>query len=187
MKKILNVFKKDNQLETCKFAPYKIYNEILQSDYDNYFKAIKETKKYIYEQCNRKDNTDEILKLYKKQYNAYKHARIQLKDFLISASGFVFTMILNRFSEINLTLNFNLSDSNIIVNIINLVFQLLPPIMGFAFFVAISIYWIKYIIKFLINFSDYYDVYVTPYLCNMMYDRLKSEGFDPPKIPFDNL
>lgn len=187
MKNILKNFKKNNQLESCKFLPYKKYNEILQKDCDNYFKAIKETKKYIYEQCNRKDNTNEILKLYKKQYNTYKHARMPLKDLLISVSGVVIAMIINKFSEINFTLNFNLSDSNIVVNIINLIFQLIPPIIGFVLIVALSINWIKYILKSLINFSDCYDVYITPYLCNMMYNRLKSEGFDPPKIPFDNL
>lgn len=178
------IINNNNQIQNIEFSPQSKFNELKSNK--KLSVAIKETKKYIHEQCNRKDNTDEILALYKKQYNANKYARNHLKELIISSSTFVFTMLITKISDFDFSVESNFTGNNIIVDIINYFFKILPLLIGVAAFVFMAAYWIKYIIKTLFNFSSLYDLYVLPYLCDMMYNRLKSEGFNPPKIPIDD-
>lgn len=176
---------KNNQIQNLEFAPQLKFNELKSSEKMSV--AIKKTKEYIYEHCNRKDNTDEILEMYRKQFNANKYARNHLKELIISSSTFVFTMIITKISDFDFSVESNFTGNNVIIDTINYIFQILPILIGVAALVFMSAYWIKYIIKTLFNFSSLYDIYILPYLCDMMYKRLKSEGFDPPKIPLDDL
>lgn len=185
MPKKLKEIKNNNQLQNIEFAPGAKFDELISCK--GLSIAIKETKKYIYEQCNRKDNTDEILNLYKKQYNAIKYARGRLKEVLISSSSFILTMIFTKFSSLSFSIEFEREKVNDIINVINLLLQGIPIVFALAFFILTITYWVKFMIKTWTDFSSLYDLYILPYLCDMMYKRLKSEGYDPPKIPLDDL
>lgn len=179
------ILSRNKQIQNFEFAPQLKFNEL--NNKEELSVAIKRTKEYIHDQCNRKDNTDEILEMYRKQFNANKYARNHLKELIISSSTFVFTMIITKISDFDFSVESNFSGTNAIIDIINYIFQILPILIGVAALVFMSAYWIKYIIKTLFNFSSLYDIYILPYLCDMMYNRLKSEGFNPPQIPFDSL
>lgn len=154
--------------------------------------AIKQTKTMIREFCNRKDNTKEAVELYKKLYNANKHLRFRLRDFLISVATLTMSYIFTKFTEqserLNELLNVSLSQEqsiNTSIYIGSIITFIISYAVLFVSFLLLALYVAKYIIKSLRNISSDYDIYIMPFLCDMLYERLKSEGLKPLKIEFD--
>lgn len=180
------IISKNNQIQNLEFSPQLKFNELKSSGEMSV--AIKKTKEYIHEQCNRKDNTYEVLELYLEQYNLNKHFRGKMKQSIYDLFKYIFPILLTAITTISLPEIIRINpDSSWYVNIINNLGILVILITSIIFFVKMSTSFLKFIVNSLMTLSSEYDLYVLPYLCDMMYNRLKSEGFNPPKIPLDDL
>lgn len=96
-------------------------------------------------------------------------------------------MIFSNLSNVSFSIDINLDQPIALIDALNIIFQIIPILLCVTAFITMAIFWIKFIIKTWFDFSSLYDLYIIPYLCDMMYKRLKSEGFNPLKIPFDDL
>ncbi len=154
--------------------------------------AIRQTKNEILEYCNRKDNTDEVIKLYKELYNINKNLKFHLKEFLLAACSLVATYIFAKYTDVSEQLSeltnsgvVNSSEINLTVIIVWIVVLVICLIFFLGVISIIGLSFGHFILKSLRNFHSEYDLFIMPYLCDMLYERLKSEGMNPLKINFE--
>ncbi len=163
------IISKNNQIQNLEFSPQLKFNELKSSGEMSV--AIKKTKEYIHE-----------------QYNLNKHFRGKMKQSIYDLFKYIVPILLTAITTISLPEIIRINpDSSWYVNIINNLGILVILITSIIFFVKMSTSFLKFIVNSLMTLSSEYDLYVLPYLCDMMYNRLKSEGFNPPKIPLDDL
>lgn len=154
--------------------------------------AIRQTKKEIMDYCNRKDNTDEVIKLYKELYNINKNLKFHSKEFILAACSLVVTYIFTKYTDVTEQLS-ELANSGVAnspeINLAVIIAQIVVLVICLIFILGsisiIGLYFAHFIVKSLRNLHSEYDLFIMPYLCDMLYERLKSEGINPLKINFE--
>lgn len=102
--------------------------------------------------------------------------------------SYIFTKFTEQSERLTELLNVSLSQEqsiNASIYIGAIITFIISYAVLFVSFLLLALYVAKYIIKSLRNISSNYDIYIMPFLCDMLYERLKSEGLKPLKIEFD--